>query len=168
MFHLERYSDSLPSAPPQVLEYERDYMCTKCRHVFTVQADFDQFYTFAQLVACPNPDGCNSYKFSCLSEGSEPAACKDYQEIKIQEQVRHFLTTEPMDLSYGIVYFYIWKTEIASCLKYGFHFWYKPCRPFHRYRDFQWAVFLVLWWWFWRMTSSTVVNLVRTMGWLIW
>lgn len=92
---------------PQVLEYERDYMCTKCRHVFTVQADFDQFYTFAQLVACPNPDGCNSYKFSCLSEGSEPAACKDYQEIKIQEQVKHFLTTEPMDLSYGIVYFYI-------------------------------------------------------------
>ena len=76
--------------PSQVLEYERDYMCTKCRHVFTVQADFDQFYTFAQLVACPNPDGCNSYKFSCLSEGSEPAACKDYQEIKIQEQVRHF------------------------------------------------------------------------------
>ncbi|XP_036942594.1 DNA helicase MCM9 isoform X2 [Acanthopagrus latus] len=72
----------------KVLEYERDYMCTKCRHVFTVQADFDQFYTFAQLVACPNPDGCNSYKFSCLSEGSEPAACKDYQEIKIQEQVQ--------------------------------------------------------------------------------
>lgn len=107
MFHFERYSDSLPSAPPQVLEYERDYMCTKCRHVFTVQADFDQFYTFAQLVACPNPDGCNSYKFSCLSEGSEPAACKDYQEIKIQEQVRHFLTTEQMDPSYGIVYFYI-------------------------------------------------------------
>lgn len=62
-------------------------MCTKCRHVFTVQADFDQFYTFVKLVACPNPDGCNSYTFTCLSEGSEPAACRDYQEIKIQEQV---------------------------------------------------------------------------------
>ncbi|XP_073349545.1 DNA helicase MCM9 [Pagrus major] len=72
----------------KVLEYERDYMCTKCRHVFTVQADFDQFYTFNQMVACPNPDGCNSFKFSCLSEGSEPAACRDYQEIKIQEQVQ--------------------------------------------------------------------------------
>nr|XP_046228947.1 DNA helicase MCM9 isoform X2 [Scatophagus argus] len=72
----------------KVLEYERDYVCTKCRHVFTMQADFDQFYTFAQLTACPNPDGCNSKKFSCLSGGSEPATCRDYQEIKIQEQVQ--------------------------------------------------------------------------------
>lgn len=72
----------------KVLEYERDYMCTKCRHVFTVQADFEQFYTFVPPVACPNPDSCNSYKFTCLSGGSEPDACRDYQEIKIQEQVQ--------------------------------------------------------------------------------
>ncbi|XP_014883595.1 DNA helicase MCM9 isoform X3 [Poecilia latipinna] len=72
----------------KVLEYERDYMCTKCRHVFKVQADFDQFYTFVQPVGCPNPAACNSFKFSCLSGGSEPAACRDYQEIKIQEQVQ--------------------------------------------------------------------------------
>ncbi|KAM9356307.1 DNA helicase MCM9 [Pholidichthys leucotaenia] len=72
----------------KVLEYERDYICTTCRHVFPVQADFDQFYTFVPPVACPNPDGCNSYKFTCLSGGSEPAACKDYQEIKIQEHVQ--------------------------------------------------------------------------------
>uniref|UniRef100_A0A3P9IT36 DNA helicase MCM9 n=1 Tax=Oryzias latipes TaxID=8090 RepID=A0A3P9IT36_ORYLA len=72
----------------KVLEYERDYMCTKCRHVFKVHADFDQFYTLSAPVSCPNPAGCNSMKFSCLSEGSEPAACRDYQEIKIQEQVQ--------------------------------------------------------------------------------
>ncbi|XP_078131206.1 DNA helicase MCM9 [Sander vitreus] len=72
----------------KVLEYERDYMCAKCRHIFTVQADFDQFYTFVPPVACPNPDGCNSYKFCCLSGGSEPDACRDFQEIKIQEQVQ--------------------------------------------------------------------------------
>ncbi|AWP19526.1 putative DNA helicase MCM9 [Scophthalmus maximus] len=72
----------------KVLEYERDYMCTKCRHVFAMQADFDQFNVFVLPVACPNPDACNSYKFSCLSRGSEPAACRDYQEIKIQEQVQ--------------------------------------------------------------------------------
>ncbi|XP_008294420.1 DNA helicase MCM9 [Stegastes partitus] len=71
-----------------VLEFERDYMCTKCRHVFTVQADFDQFYTFVPPLSCSNPTGCNSFKFSCLSEGCEPAACRDYQEIKIQEQVQ--------------------------------------------------------------------------------
>ncbi|KAK9531018.1 hypothetical protein VZT92_010472 [Zoarces viviparus] len=72
----------------KVLEYERDYMCAKCRHVFTVQADFDQFYIFVPPVACPNPDGCNSLKFSCLAGGCQPAACRDFQEIKIQEQVQ--------------------------------------------------------------------------------
>ncbi|XP_041662029.1 DNA helicase MCM9 [Cheilinus undulatus] len=72
----------------KVLEYERDYMCNKCRHVFTVQADFDQFYTFVPPVSCPNPDICNSFKFTCLTDGSEPGACRDYQEIKIQEQVQ--------------------------------------------------------------------------------
>ncbi|XP_061610031.1 DNA helicase MCM9 isoform X2 [Phyllopteryx taeniolatus] len=72
----------------KVLEYERDYVCAKCRHVFVLQADFEQFYSFAPPAACPNPDGCDSCKFSCLSGGSEPAACRDYQEIKIQEQVQ--------------------------------------------------------------------------------
>ncbi|XP_042246169.1 DNA helicase MCM9 [Thunnus maccoyii] len=72
----------------KVLEHKRDYICAKCRHVFKVKADFDQFYTFVPPMACPNPDGCNSTKFSHLSGGSEPAACRDYQEIKIQEQVQ--------------------------------------------------------------------------------
>ncbi|XP_057677980.1 DNA helicase MCM9 isoform X2 [Corythoichthys intestinalis] len=72
----------------KVLEYGRDYMCAKCRHIFMLQADFEQFYSFVPPVVCPNPDGCNSCKFSCLSGGSEPAACRDYQEIKIQEQVQ--------------------------------------------------------------------------------
>ncbi|XP_055005391.1 DNA helicase MCM9 isoform X1 [Boleophthalmus pectinirostris] len=72
----------------KVLEYQRDYMCTKCRYVFQVNAQFDQFYTFVPPVACPNPERCESHKFSCLSGDTEPAACRDYQEIKIQEQVQ--------------------------------------------------------------------------------
>ncbi|XP_061668405.1 DNA helicase MCM9 isoform X3 [Syngnathoides biaculeatus] len=72
----------------KVLEYERNYICTKCRHVFILQADFEQFYSFVPPMSCPNTDGCNSCNFSCLSGGSEPAACRDYQEIKIQEQVQ--------------------------------------------------------------------------------
>uniref|UniRef100_A0A672Q3G4 DNA helicase MCM9 n=1 Tax=Sinocyclocheilus grahami TaxID=75366 RepID=A0A672Q3G4_SINGR len=73
----------------KVLEYEKDYMCNKCRHVFSVQASFEQFYTFTPPTSCPNEEGCNCFKFTCLS-GSDapPAACKDYQEIKIQEQVQ--------------------------------------------------------------------------------
>nr|XP_057939162.1 DNA helicase MCM9 [Doryrhamphus excisus] len=72
----------------KVLEYKRDYMCAKCRHVFELQADFNQFYSFLPPLSCPHPDGCNSCKFTCLSGDTEPASCKDYQEIKIQEQVQ--------------------------------------------------------------------------------
>lgn len=73
----------------KVLEYERDYMCNKCRHVFSVQASFEQFYTFTPPASCPSEEGCSSFKFTCLSgSDSPPATCKDYQEIKIQEQVQ--------------------------------------------------------------------------------
>lgn len=71
----------------KVLEYEKDYMCSKCRHVFSLQADFEQYYSFVPPTSCPNQDLCNSNKFTCLSGSSTPAACRDYQEIKIQEQV---------------------------------------------------------------------------------
>ncbi|XP_066532818.1 DNA helicase MCM9 isoform X2 [Hoplias malabaricus] len=73
----------------KVLEYERDYMCNKCRNVFSVQADFEQFYSFSPPTRCPSEDGCSSFKFTCLSDSDgAPAACRDYQEIKIQEQVQ--------------------------------------------------------------------------------
>lgn len=112
-----------------MLEYERDYMCAKCRHVFTAQADFEQFYTFVPPVACPNPDGCNSFKFSCLSGGSEPAACKDYQEIKIQEQVGQ--------LRYTCVPNSFCMDSVMVSVNFG--------PPSHRRcRGCQWAAFLVL------------------------
>ncbi|KAG8444606.1 hypothetical protein GDO86_009679 [Hymenochirus boettgeri] len=72
----------------KVLEYEQDFMCNKCKHVATVKADFDQFYTFVPPTTCTNEEGCNSIKFTCLSDSSTPASCRDYQEIKIQEQVQ--------------------------------------------------------------------------------
>ncbi|XP_071997791.1 DNA helicase MCM9 isoform X2 [Engystomops pustulosus] len=72
----------------KVLEYEQDFMCNKCKHVITVRADFEQYYSFTPPVSCTNEDGCNSNKFTCLSDLSSPASCRDYQEIKIQEQVQ--------------------------------------------------------------------------------
>ncbi|CAO2628103.1 DNA helicase MCM9 [Lemmus lemmus] len=73
----------------KVLEYERDYMCNKCKHVFAVQADFEQYYTFCRPSSCPSLESCDSSKFTCLSDlSSSPARCRDYQEIKIQEQVQ--------------------------------------------------------------------------------
>ncbi|XP_069742949.1 DNA helicase MCM9 isoform X2 [Narcine bancroftii] len=71
----------------KVLEFEHKYMCNKCRHVFTVTADVEQHCTFCRPTSCPNPEGCNSKKFACIS-GSSTSSCKDYQEIKIQEQVQ--------------------------------------------------------------------------------
>ncbi|KAJ1152232.1 hypothetical protein NDU88_005009 [Pleurodeles waltl] len=73
----------------KVLEFERDYMCNTCKHVLTVKADFEQCYTFCSPTSCPNAEGCNSTKFTCLtSSSSAPSSCRDYQEIKIQEQVQ--------------------------------------------------------------------------------
>ncbi|NWH95693.1 MCM9 helicase, partial [Aegithalos caudatus] len=73
----------------KVLEFERSYICNKCKHVFVVKADFEQYYTFCRPAACLNEEGCNSTKFMCLSgTTSSPACCRDYQEIKIQEQVQ--------------------------------------------------------------------------------
>ncbi|XP_038655608.1 DNA helicase MCM9 [Scyliorhinus canicula] len=73
----------------KVLEFDHEYMCNKCRHIFTVTADFEQHYTICRPTSCLNPEGCNSVKFTCLSgSSSSPASCRDYQEIKIQEQVQ--------------------------------------------------------------------------------
>lgn len=72
----------------KILEFERDYMCNKCKHVFVVKADFEQYYTFCRPSSCPSLEGCDSSKFTCLSGlSSSPVRCRDYQEIKIQEQV---------------------------------------------------------------------------------
>lgn len=72
----------------KVLEFEQDFMCNKCKHVLTEKADFEQFYSFTTPTSCTNAEeGCNSTKFTCLSEVSSPSTCRDYQEIKIQEQV---------------------------------------------------------------------------------
>ncbi|XP_037376206.1 DNA helicase MCM9 isoform X1 [Talpa occidentalis] len=73
----------------KVLEFERDYMCNKCKHVFVVKADFEQYYTFCRPSSCPSLESCDSSKFTCLSGLSSSATkCRDYQEIKIQEQVQ--------------------------------------------------------------------------------
>uniref|UniRef100_A0A8C5SZC3 DNA helicase MCM9 n=1 Tax=Malurus cyaneus samueli TaxID=2593467 RepID=A0A8C5SZC3_9PASS len=73
----------------KVLEFERSYICNKCKHVFVVKADFEQYYAFCRPSACLNEEGCNSTNFMCLSgTTSSPTCCRDYQEIKIQEQVQ--------------------------------------------------------------------------------
>ncbi|KAK2562140.1 DNA helicase MCM9 [Acropora cervicornis] len=73
----------------KLLEYEKEYICCRCKQVFAIQADFEQHYSIPKPSKCPSSNECKSNKFTCLSESaSEPKSCRDYQEIKIQEQVQ--------------------------------------------------------------------------------
>ncbi|XP_042857902.1 DNA helicase MCM9-like [Penaeus japonicus] len=72
----------------KMLEYQKEFICAKCKHVFTVKADHDQYYQLNKPGRCPNPDSCYSNSFSILGEASHPIHTKDFQEIKIQEQVQ--------------------------------------------------------------------------------
>jgi len=73
----------------KLLEFEREYMCDKCRGTFSVQAEMEQNYEIPRPSVCPSVDGCNSLKFTQLDKNLHgPSKCKDYQELKIQEQVQ--------------------------------------------------------------------------------
>ena len=37
----------------KMLEYEREFMCLKCKQVFAVRADFEQCYALAPPTRCP-------------------------------------------------------------------------------------------------------------------
>ena len=53
----------------KLLEYEREYICCRCKQVFGVKADFEQFYSIPKPTKCPSSKECNSNKFNCLSDG---------------------------------------------------------------------------------------------------
>ncbi|XP_070543644.1 uncharacterized protein [Ptychodera flava] len=99
----------------KLLEFEKEFICNKCKHVFTVQADFEQYYKECRPVQCTNPEQCNSVKFMCLSDsGSSPSSCRDYQEIKIQEQVQK--------LAVGTIPRSMWvvlEDDLVDCCKPG-------------------------------------------------
>ncbi|CAG9853759.1 unnamed protein product [Phyllotreta striolata] len=73
---------------PKCLEYQRKYICAKCKTPIVVGADFARKYQIEPPVRCENSnEGCNSTKF--LSFGNlNSENCKDYQEIKVQELVK--------------------------------------------------------------------------------
>ncbi|GFO31120.1 DNA helicase mcm9-like [Plakobranchus ocellatus] len=72
----------------RVLEYEREYICTRCKTVTTAKADFEQFYSLAKPQACTN-ESCGANNLVILGDsGQGPSHCRNYQEIKVQEQVQ--------------------------------------------------------------------------------
>ncbi|KAI8486204.1 DNA helicase mcm9 [Branchiostoma belcheri] len=103
------------TSPVRVLEDERDYQCNKCHHVFTVRADLQQYYTGSKPQSCPNPDGCDSTRLLCLTDSSAaPSSCRDYQELKVQEQVER-LAVGTIPRSMAVVL----EDDLVDCCKPG-------------------------------------------------
>ncbi|XP_022174206.1 DNA helicase MCM9-like [Myzus persicae] len=70
---------------PKLLEYKRIYYCTKCKEPFDVKIDYEQFNKLIVPLRCPNLEGCPGTNLKPLKD--EDQYIKDYQEIKIQEQI---------------------------------------------------------------------------------
>ncbi|GBG90268.1 hypothetical protein CBR_g50446 [Chara braunii] len=71
----------------KVLEAEREYECAKCQHKFLVAPELEQGNVVQLPVQCPSQrtNRCKGTRFK-LVEGS--VRRRDYQEVKIQEQVQ--------------------------------------------------------------------------------
>ncbi|KAE8748816.1 hypothetical protein FOCC_FOCC004410 [Frankliniella occidentalis] len=70
----------------KMLEYKRDYICAKCKYSFTIKAEYELYYGFSPISRCPNPEHCKGINFSAVDK-VDHKNYKDYQELKIQEQV---------------------------------------------------------------------------------
>lgn len=67
-----------------MLEYQRKYVCLKCKYENEIIADFENRYILKAPGKCGNEDKrCKSTTFTQVHLVSREY-CKDYQEIKIQ------------------------------------------------------------------------------------
>jgi len=100
----------------KLLEGERLFQCAKCKYEFALSADIEQHYVIPRPTRCPSESEppCASTRFTPLSgpdsasasamaaglddatlaafvpgntSGKSPERCRDFQEIKIQEQL---------------------------------------------------------------------------------
>ena len=73
----------------KLLHTRREYKCVKCGHTFSVDSNFETRNEMDMPLECPSEGlaakACGGWKFEMV-EGSE--TCRDYQEVRIQEQVR--------------------------------------------------------------------------------
>ncbi|CAK1544108.1 unnamed protein product [Leptosia nina] len=71
----------------KMLEYQRKYVCAKCKYENIIKADFENRYIVKAPTKCRNIENrCRCSTFTQINLVSREY-CKDYQEIKIQEQV---------------------------------------------------------------------------------
>lgn len=104
----------------KMLEWKRKMECAKCKHQFEVEADSQQYNNFARITRCPSDKGtdfvaachvtyklhimnlllhpeppCPGKTFRIIEEDSKQ--CRDYQEIKIQEQIQQLAVSDVVD-----------------------------------------------------------------------
>ncbi|CAB3250809.1 unnamed protein product [Arctia plantaginis] len=98
----------------KMLEYHRKYVCVKCNYENCQEAQFENRYILKPPSKCGNDiKSCRSSTFSEVQLVSREH-CKDYQEIKIQEQVNK--------LSIGTIPGSLWvvlEDDLVDCCKPG-------------------------------------------------
>lgn len=66
----------------RLLEEKREFVCARCKHVMTLEADYSLMYRFDVPRSCEQ-DGCNgNLRQKC--ETPEPEHCVSYQELRVQ------------------------------------------------------------------------------------
>ncbi|KAF9914570.1 DNA helicase mcm9 [Lobosporangium transversale] len=79
------------TSDPRMLENSKKYLCGTCKQEFAVLADVEQYNQVPQPTKClatNNVRPCQGRRFQLIERppGKTPEDCRDYQEIKIQEQ----------------------------------------------------------------------------------
>lgn len=102
------------TGPVKMLEWKRSYRCTRCKHEFEMEANIENSNPFPSPTMCPSglDPPCNSHSFLAISQGK--IECKDYQEIKIQEQV-HQLGVGSIPRSIAVILM----EDLVDCCKAG-------------------------------------------------
>uniref|UniRef100_T1IPA6 DNA helicase MCM9 n=1 Tax=Strigamia maritima TaxID=126957 RepID=T1IPA6_STRMM len=80
----------------RILEFEKEYLCNKCKSKFTLKACIEESYKSPAPTTCPDRK-CTSTKFTLLPTDS--SRCRDYQEIKIQEQLEQSSIQTPRSIT---------------------------------------------------------------------
>jgi len=79
-------------------EYAKLFECTTCKKTFLIESDQQQWNIIPRPYKCLADAACNGTKFDIIQDTSDgtgrtvigmssPDRCRDYQDIKIQEQV---------------------------------------------------------------------------------
>lgn len=74
-------------SPAKLFQYQRKYLCVKCKTPITVTAPYETMYMIKEPKACSNGEGCSGKTFINFGDMNNEN-CKDYQEIKIQERIK--------------------------------------------------------------------------------